>query len=129
MESFPAWLKHSVNPFFGPGVRRAVAFNLVCPEATDWKPTAVEEPFGRRKFEQSLKKLENILNDIENKSLEIDEMIDFIEKLADISGLPIGIKSAIGKIDFFILNPHSHSTWAKSFLIQMKLWNLSSLNL
>jgi hypothetical protein len=52
---FPAWLKHSVNPFFGPGVRRAVAFNLVCPEATDWKPTAVEEPFGRRKFEQSLK--------------------------------------------------------------------------
>ena len=30
----------------------------------------------------------------------VDEMIDFIEKLADISGLPIGIKSAIGKIDF-----------------------------
>ena len=52
---FPAWLKHSVNPFFGPGVRRAVAFNLICPEAADWKPTAVKEPFGRRKFEQSLK--------------------------------------------------------------------------
>ena len=32
----------------------------------------------------------------------VDQMIDFIEKLADISGLPIGIKSAIGKIDFWI---------------------------
>ena len=31
----------------------------------------------------------------------VDEMIDFIEKLADISGLPIGIKSAIGKMDFW----------------------------
>ena len=31
----------------------------------------------------------------------VDEMIDFIEKLAELSGLPIGIKSAIGKIDFW----------------------------
>jgi len=52
---FPAWLKHSVNPFFGPGIRRAVSFNLVCPEANEWKPTPFKEPHGRRKFEQSLK--------------------------------------------------------------------------
>ena len=52
---FPAWLKHSVTPFFGPGVRRAVSFNLVCPEANDWKPTAIKEPYGKRKFEQTLK--------------------------------------------------------------------------
>jgi glutamate synthase (ferredoxin) len=31
----------------------------------------------------------------------VDEMIDFIEKIADESGLPVGIKSAIGKIDFW----------------------------
>jgi len=31
----------------------------------------------------------------------VNEMIEFIEKLAKISGLPIGIKSAIGKIDFW----------------------------
>ena len=30
------------------------------------------------------------------------EMIEFIEKLAHVSGLPIGIKSAIGKSDFWI---------------------------
>ena len=52
---FPAWLKHSVTPFFGPGVRRAVSFNLICPEADDWKPTAIKEPYGKRKFEQTLK--------------------------------------------------------------------------
>ena len=52
---FPAWLKHSVNPFFGPGIRRAVSFNLICPEASDWKPTAAKEPYGKRKFEQTLK--------------------------------------------------------------------------
>ena len=52
---FPAWLKHSVTPFFGPGVRRAVSFNLVCPEADDWKPVAIKEPYGKRKFEQTLK--------------------------------------------------------------------------
>ena len=52
---FPGWLKHSVNPFFGPGIRRACSFNLVCPEASDWKPGPIEEPFGRRQFEQSLK--------------------------------------------------------------------------
>ena len=31
----------------------------------------------------------------------VDEMLNFIEELADISGLPIGIKSAIGKINFW----------------------------
>jgi len=30
-----------------------------------------------------------------------DEMIKFIEELASVSGLPVGIKSAIGKIDFW----------------------------
>jgi len=52
---FPAWLKHSVNPFFGPGIRRAVSFNLVCPEASEWKPTTLKEPYSKRKFEQTLK--------------------------------------------------------------------------
>ncbi len=32
----------------------------------------------------------------------VDEMIEFIEKLADVSGLPVGIKSAIGEIDFWV---------------------------
>jgi glutamate synthase domain-containing protein 2 len=31
----------------------------------------------------------------------VDEMLDFVERLADISGLPIGIKSAIGEMDFW----------------------------
>jgi glutamate synthase domain-containing protein 2 len=31
----------------------------------------------------------------------VDEMIDFIERIADRSGLPVGIKSAIGQIDFW----------------------------
>jgi len=31
----------------------------------------------------------------------VDQLIDFIELLADTSGLPIGIKSAIGKLDFW----------------------------
>jgi hypothetical protein len=52
---FPAWLKHSVNPFFGPGIRRAVSFNLICPEADDWKPVPMEDPHPKRKFEQKLK--------------------------------------------------------------------------
>ena len=52
---FPAWLKHSVNSFFGPGVRRAVSFNLVCPEASKWTHRPTKEPFPRRQFEQSLK--------------------------------------------------------------------------
>lgn len=30
---------------------------------------------------------------------DIDTMIDFIEKLAEVSGLPVGIKAAIGEID------------------------------
>ena len=32
----------------------------------------------------------------------VDEMLDFIEKLAHVSGLPIGIKSAVGENDFWI---------------------------
>lgn len=31
----------------------------------------------------------------------VDEMIDFIEKLADATGLPVGIKSAIGELHFW----------------------------
>ena len=52
---FPAWLKHSVTPFFGPGIRRAASFNIVCPEASEWTPTPMKEPFTRRNFEHSLK--------------------------------------------------------------------------
>ena len=32
----------------------------------------------------------------------IDELLTFIEKLAHLSGLPIGIKSAVGEIDFWL---------------------------
>ena len=52
---FPAWLKHSVNPFFGPGIRRASSFNLVCPEASEWTPTIAKDLYTKRNFEQSLK--------------------------------------------------------------------------
>jgi hypothetical protein len=52
---FPAWLKHSVNPFFGPGIRRAASFNLICPEAEAWKPTILKDLYTKRNFEQSLK--------------------------------------------------------------------------
>ncbi|MEZ4323521.1 MAG: FMN-binding glutamate synthase family protein [Myxococcota bacterium] len=31
----------------------------------------------------------------------VDEMIDFIEAIAEASGLPVGIKSAVGKLEFF----------------------------
>ena len=31
----------------------------------------------------------------------VDEMLDFVEDLADASGLPIGIKSAVGELDFW----------------------------
>lgn len=31
----------------------------------------------------------------------VDEMIDFIEKIADATGLPVGIKAAIGGLDFW----------------------------
>ncbi len=30
-----------------------------------------------------------------------DEMLDFVERIADLSGLPIGIKSAVGQLDFW----------------------------
>ena len=52
---FPAWLKHSVTPFFGSGIRRAVSFNLICPEANEWNSSVAKEPYGKRKFEQTLK--------------------------------------------------------------------------
>ena len=48
---FPGWLKHSVNPFFGSGVRRAVSFNLVCPETSERKLTTFKEPYVKRKIE------------------------------------------------------------------------------
>ena len=40
---FPAWVKHSVSPFFGSGIRRAVSFNLICPEASERTPTPMFE--------------------------------------------------------------------------------------
>ena len=40
---FPAWVKHSVSPFFGPGIRRAISFNLICPEASEQTPTSMFE--------------------------------------------------------------------------------------
>jgi hypothetical protein len=56
---FPAWLKHSVSPFYGPGVRRAVSFNVICPEHEHHKYTVVdlEKNFigKRRKVEEVLK--------------------------------------------------------------------------
>ncbi len=33
---------------------------------------------------------------------DVDEMLDFVEELADVSGLPVGIKSAVGETDFWI---------------------------
>lgn len=32
---------------------------------------------------------------------DVDGLIDFVERLADVSGLPVGIKSAVGKIEFW----------------------------
>ena len=32
----------------------------------------------------------------------VDSMLDFVERLADFSGLPVGIKSAVGQLDFWI---------------------------
>ena len=32
---------------------------------------------------------------------DVDSMLDFIEKLADATGLPVGIKSAVGELDFW----------------------------
>ncbi len=31
----------------------------------------------------------------------VDELIDFVEQLADVGGLPVGIKSAVGQLGFF----------------------------
>lgn len=31
----------------------------------------------------------------------VDEMLDFVEQLAELSGLPIGIKSAVGQMEFW----------------------------
>ncbi len=32
---------------------------------------------------------------------DADSLIDFVERLADVSGLPVGIKTAVGQVDFF----------------------------
>ncbi|MFC6154238.1 FMN-binding glutamate synthase family protein [Nocardioides yefusunii] len=32
---------------------------------------------------------------------DIDEMLDFVERIADATGLPVGIKSAVGNLDFW----------------------------
>ena len=32
---------------------------------------------------------------------DVDSMLDFVEQLADVSGLPVGIKSAVGQVDFW----------------------------
>ncbi len=59
MTVFPAWLKHSVSPFYGPGIRRAASFNVICPEHDQHKYTVVdlEKDFigKRRKVEEVLK--------------------------------------------------------------------------
>ena len=56
---FPSWLKHSVSPFWGPGVRRAVSFNVICPESEQHKYTVVDMEKDmiakRRKTEKVLK--------------------------------------------------------------------------
>lgn len=31
----------------------------------------------------------------------VDELLDFVERIADATGLPVGIKSAVGKLDFW----------------------------
>jgi hypothetical protein len=56
---FPSWLKHSVSPFYGPGIRRAVSFNVICPEEEKHKystPNLDKDFIGkRRKVEEVLK--------------------------------------------------------------------------
>jgi len=53
---FPSWLKHSVSPFLGPGVRRAVSFNVICPESDKHKFEPIQEAVReRRKTEEVLK--------------------------------------------------------------------------
>jgi hypothetical protein len=52
---FPAWVKHSVSPFFGPGIRRALSFNIVCPEAADENHNVVKDSSLKGQFEGSLK--------------------------------------------------------------------------
>ena len=46
---FPSWVKHSVTPFFGEGIRRAVAWNVVCPTAKEWVPKGVPEAIRERR--------------------------------------------------------------------------------
>ncbi len=31
----------------------------------------------------------------------VDDMLDFVERIADVTGLPVGIKSAVGELDFW----------------------------
>ena len=55
---FPSWLKHSVSPFYGPGVRRAVSFNVICPESEQHKYTIVEH---EKSFIEKRRKIEKVL--------------------------------------------------------------------
>ncbi len=41
---------------------------------------------------------------------DIDSMLDFIERLADLSGLPVGIKAAIGESEFWTELAHQMAT-------------------
>ena len=41
---------------------------------------------------------------------DVDSMLDFVEFLADTSGLPVGIKSAVGEIDFWRTLAHQMAT-------------------
>ena len=41
---------------------------------------------------------------------DVDSMLDFVELLADRSGLPVGIKSAVGEIDFWRALTHQMTT-------------------
>jgi hypothetical protein len=46
---FPSWVKHSVSPFYGEGIRRAVAWNVICPTANEWVPKGVPEAIRERR--------------------------------------------------------------------------------
>jgi len=48
----------------------------------------------------------------------VDEMLDFVERLADISGLPIGIKSAVGETAFWddLISMTRHTSRSVDFI-------------
>ena len=41
---------------------------------------------------------------------DVDSMLDFVEQLADASGLPVGVKSAVGRLDFWEELAHKMAT-------------------